>query len=216
MSVKETGEKDTSVRKRNGLYAFVKAVANVVFRTLFPLKVEGLENIQNADKPYILVSNHLHALDPAVIAFRLKNVEVTFLGKKEAMESGIGKWFCSKMGMIPVQRHSADLSAVRSCMQVLKAGGVLGIFPEGTRHNESPMKNVESGTALIALRGRADIQPVYISEKLRPFRRIRVIYGKRLETRGIYEKGTSNTEVYELTEMIRGSVLALAGAGSGE
>lgn len=210
MSIEQTGETAPVKKKKNALYAFLRKVAVLVFHTVFPLKIEGFENIENAPGPYILVSNHLHALDPAVIAFKLKDTRVTFLGKKEATESKIGKWFCGKMGMIPVQRHSADLAAVRSCMKVLKEGGVLGIFPEGTRHNEAPMKNMESGTALIALRGKADLQPVYISEKLRPFHRVQVVYGKRIETREIYEKGTSNDEVFELTEKIRSAVLALA------
>lgn len=51
-----------------------------------------------------------------------------------------------------------------------KAGGVLGIFPEGTRHKEGIMEHVESGVALIALRSGVPMIPLYIGSKPRLFR----------------------------------------------
>ncbi len=61
--------------------------------------------------------------------------------------------------MIPVDRHHSDMEAMRACLRVTKAGGVLGIFPEGTRHKEGIMEHIESGVALIALRSGVPLIP---------------------------------------------------------
>ena len=53
------------------------------------------------------------------------------------------------------------------------AGGVLGIFPEGTRHKEGIMEHVESGVALIALRSGVPMIPLYIGAPVPPSGRAR-------------------------------------------
>jgi 1-acyl-sn-glycerol-3-phosphate acyltransferase len=65
-------------------------------------------------------------------------------------------------GMLPVRRFEADLGALRKAEKVLKGGGVLAMFPEGTRGGTKGLQAAEPGTALLALRTGAPVQPMAI------------------------------------------------------
>lgn len=191
-----------TAKKKNFYYRAVAFAGRIVFRTLIPVQFIGLENVCE-DGPFILISNHLSALDPVVIACRLKKCEIVFLGKKEITTSRLGKWFSDKMKMIPVERHGTDLTAMRKCISVIKRQGVLGIFPEGTRHHDGVMEHIETGTAMIALRSKARIQPVLINGKLRPFRKNTVFFGKPMNVNDLYEEGLDNEIAAKLDERIK-------------
>lgn len=192
----------SAVKKKNPYYQAVAISGRLFFHSLIPIRYIGLENVCE-DGPFILISNHLSAIDPVAIACGLKKCEVTFLGKKEITNSRIGKWFADKVNMISVERHSTDLAAMRKCMRVIKDQGVLGIFPEGTRHHEGVMEHIENGTAMIALRSKARIQPVLISDKLRLFRKNYILYGKPMDVNDLYAKGVDNEVAMMLDERIR-------------
>jgi 1-acyl-sn-glycerol-3-phosphate acyltransferase len=65
-------------------------------------------------------------------------------------------------GMIPVRRFEADLGALRRAQDLLRSGGCLGMFPEGTRSHGAGLGAGEPGSALIALRSGAPIVPIAI------------------------------------------------------
>ena len=80
---------------------------------------------------------------------------------------------------------------------MLRDGDVLGIFPEGTRHHEGLMTEMESGTALIALRSGAPVIPFYIPGKIGLFRRLTVAIGDPIPTADLRAEGV-NTETCRL------------------
>ena len=88
------------------------------------------------------------------------------------------------------------------CMQTLKEGHILGIFPEGTRHQPEMMQEVESGTAIIALRARVPLLPVYIDGKIRPFHITHIYYGKPMELDDLYAQGVNNDTAHQLCQRI--------------
>ena len=93
--------------------------------------------------------------------------------------------------MIPVDRHNSDMEAMRACMKVTRDGEILGIFPEGTRHHNGVMEELESGVGLIALRGRVPLIPMYITGKLKLFRRLHVYVGEPIVTEDLREQGVN-------------------------
>jgi 1-acyl-sn-glycerol-3-phosphate acyltransferase len=60
---------------------------------------------------------------------------------------------------IPVRRGSPDRTALRRALEVLAGGGVLGVFPEGTR-GVGALETVQHGIGYIALRAQCPIIPV--------------------------------------------------------
>ena len=89
------------------------------------------------------------------------------------------------------------------------AGGVLGIFPEGTRHKEGIMEHVESGVALIALRSGVPLIPLYIGGRPRLFRRLDVRVGDPIAMDDLRERGVNRDTCEELLARITETYRAL-------
>ena len=159
------------------LYSALRPLAALLMHTLIPTRYVRGERLDSLEAPYILIANHQTLLDPVPVAARVRRYEVHFLGKKEITRFRPVKWFVTKLHMIPVDRGHADMEAMRACMKVVRDGGVLGIFPEGTRKVEGTMEHIESGVSLIALRAGVPLIPLYVQGKFKPFHRVRVTVG---------------------------------------
>lgn len=189
--------------KENRLYSFVRGVAKIVFHTLMPVKYHNAERLR-AEAPFVMISNHQHALDPAILTVPLKKKEqAIFLGKKELVKNRFAAWFLGKLHIIPVDRHNMDMEAMRKCMRVLKENRILGIFPEGTRHHEGQMEQIESGTSLIVLRSKVPLIPVYIDRKLGFFKTTNAWIGEPIPYDDLLAKGINTDTCDRLNERMR-------------
>ena len=141
-------------------YKFLKAV----FRFLLfccGTKMSGKENVP-MDGPVVFIGNHKTNADPILLGVTSPRV-VNFIGKAELFTNPLVSKFFKIMGAIPIKRGQQDVAAMREALQVLKAGGALGLFPEGTRIKEQDcLGEFKNGAVMIALRGGATIVPVAI------------------------------------------------------
>ena len=193
------------------LYEICRVLAWVLLHTILPVRYEHLERIQG-DAPFILISNHLSNMDPIVAALAVKRYQIRFLAKKELGKAGIANWFLSKLHAIFVDRHNSDMEAMRACVKAVREGNVLGIFPEGTRHHEGLMEEIESGVALIALRSGVPLIPVYIQGKLRPFRKLDVLIGEAIPMDDLRAEGVNSESCQKLLERITKTYAEMAAA----
>ncbi|WP_275559224.1 lysophospholipid acyltransferase family protein [Streptomyces sp. 5-6(2022)] len=121
-------------------------------------RVLGAWRIPSAG-PVILAGNHSHNIDgPMLIGTSPRPVH--FLVKKEAFVGPLDP-FLRGIGQVKVDRTSADRTAIGQALGVLERGGVLGIFPEGTR-GEGDFASLRSGLAYFAVRSGAPIVPVAV------------------------------------------------------
>ncbi|GHD23552.1 1-acyl-sn-glycerol-3-phosphate acyltransferase [Streptomyces violarus] len=112
-----------------------------------------------ANGPVILAVNHSHAIDgPMVMGVAPRPTH--FLIKKEAFIGPLDP-FLLGIGQVKVDRDTTDRMAITRALGVLENGGVLGIFPEGTR-GEGDFASLRAGLAYFALRGGAPIVPVAV------------------------------------------------------
>ena len=168
-------------RERTAIYTLARIIFGFLFHTIFPLRFHNAQIVEEMQPPYIIMANHRSFADPMALAIKVKKYEIRFIGKRELAHGRLKSWLFSGLHMILVSRHATDMAAMRQCMQTLKDGHILGIFPEGTRHQPEMMQEVESGTAIIALRARVPLLPVYIDGKIRPFHITHIYYGKPME-----------------------------------
>ncbi len=175
------------------IYSIVVPIVGVLFKSILPVKYHGLEHIASLDAPYIMMGNHTTMLDPFMMALAVPKQQIRFVGKKELWKIRPFAWFANSINAIPVDRHNTDMEAMRACMRVTREGHVLGIFPEGTRHHKGLMTELESGVAMIALRSKVPLLPVYIAGKLGLFRTLHVYIGKPIMMDDLREMGI-NTE----------------------
>jgi 1-acyl-sn-glycerol-3-phosphate acyltransferase len=130
--------------------------ARAWFRRRWDIHVHGLGLIP-ARGPYVLASNHIGFLDgPLMAAFAPHPVHV--LTKKEMFEGSLGP-VLRAVGQIPLARDDVDPSAVKGCLRVLRDGGVVGVFPEGTR-GDGEIHRVRHGAAYLALVTGAPVVPL--------------------------------------------------------
>ncbi|MGW7268119.1 lysophospholipid acyltransferase family protein [Streptomyces sp. NPDC054842] len=112
-----------------------------------------------ATGPAILAVNHSHNIDgPMVMGVAPRPTH--FLIKKEAFIGPLDP-FLLAIGQVKVDRTTTDRTAITQALGVLGDGGVLGIFPEGTR-GEGDFASLRAGLAYFALRSGAPIVPVAV------------------------------------------------------
>ncbi|WP_320776607.1 lysophospholipid acyltransferase family protein [Streptomyces sp. CRN 30] len=112
-----------------------------------------------ASGPVILAVNHAHNIDgPMVMGVAPRPTH--FLIKKEAFVGPLDP-FLTGIGQVKVDRGGTDRTAITRALDVLSAGGVLGIFPEGTR-GEGDFASLRAGLSYFAVRSGAPIVPVAV------------------------------------------------------
>ncbi|MFF3913441.1 lysophospholipid acyltransferase family protein [Streptomyces sp. NPDC001852] len=125
---------------------------------LFRPRVLGAWKVP-ASGPVIFAVNHSHNVDgPMVMGVAPRPTH--FLIKKEAFIGPLDP-FLTGIGQLKVDRAAADRTAITQALGVLEAGGVLGIFPEGTR-GEGDFASLRAGLAYFAVRSGAPIVPVAV------------------------------------------------------
>ncbi len=121
------------------------------------------EEHQLPDGPVILVGNHLCGLDPLLIQARI-NRPVSFLMAREYYQSmWYARWGFDLVGAIPVNPGGANRQALRQAIEVVRAGHVLCLFPEGAANPPIPLHRILPGAALIARESGAPIIPFRVS-----------------------------------------------------
>ncbi|RRD50984.1 1-acyl-sn-glycerol-3-phosphate acyltransferase [Arachnia propionica] len=148
-------------------YPFFKTF---LFRPLvrygFRARIKGAENVP-AGGGAILASNHIAAMDSVVIPAMLPR-KVTFPAKAELFrgDKGLGSkivaWFLKAIGMVPMERGGGRASAasLQAITDVLAAGQVVAIYPEGTRSPDGRLYKGKTGMARMVLTSGAPVLPV--------------------------------------------------------
>jgi 1-acyl-sn-glycerol-3-phosphate acyltransferase len=139
-------------------HAAVRArrIGPFVLRPFWKIALHGTEHVP-ATGPVILAGNHTGFLDGPLLV-GLSPRPVHFMVKRELFRGALGsalRW----LGQISVDRYGADRAAIQAALGVLEQGGVLGVFPEGTRSAED-FATMHNGLAYFALRSGAPVVPV--------------------------------------------------------
>lgn len=143
-------------------YRLTKRVLGPLVRAFFRVRVEGLENATSGG-PVIIAANHCSFFDSWLVPLCLPR-RVTYVAKAEYFDQWYTRWLFRAWGQIPIRRGggSASERALDSALEVLREGGVFGIYPEGTRSPDGRLYKGHTGVARVALRSEAAVIPVGI------------------------------------------------------
>lgn len=146
-------------------YWLVKAVLTPILRVMFRPKITGLANVPT-EGGLIMAGNHTTFMDNFMIPL-LMSRRVTYVAKSDYFTgSGIKgllqRMFFGGVGMIPIDRSGGKASeaALQTGLRVLLEGGVMGIFPEGTRSPDGRLYRGKTGVARLALAAGVPVVPV--------------------------------------------------------
>ena len=147
-----------------------KKIVNKRMNKYANIKVEGMENLQNINKPIIFICNHLSNSDGLILNKVLKDKDITFVAGIKLSNDPITQIGINMVKSIPIRPNSADKEALTKIINAVKQGNNILMFPEGTRSRVGSMIKAKKGILLIAKLTKAAIVPLGLcgTEKLLP------------------------------------------------
>lgn len=141
-----------------------RRIGIVLRKLLYRNRIRGLDRVPPTG-PVLFVANHTNFIDGPVL-FGIIPRRVSFLVKSEAVKGPVG-WLLSSVGQHALKRDVPDRAPLMAALGQLKAGGCIGIFPEGTR-GSGMVQNVFNGAGWLAVRSGATVMPIAIRGTDRP------------------------------------------------
>lgn len=145
---------------RSGIDQFLMVVARVVLRAFFH-RVEAVgQERAPSDRPVLVVANHFYGFVDPVMLMHVFGRLPRFLAKSTLWRRVWLRPFLALAGLIPVHRRRDQSGPVdngeafRAAYDALAHGALVGIFPEGTTHDDDAIHSVRTGAARIALGAR--------------------------------------------------------------
>ena len=141
-------------------YYIAKTIVWLLLKIFWRMEVIGTENVPERGG-MIIASNHVSYLDPVVLGAATKR-KIHFIAKKEVFNNIFSSIFLKSLNAFPVDRKKIDMPAFKKTISILKKGGILGIFPEGTRSINGELQELKLGVVKIAMKAGVPIVPVGI------------------------------------------------------
>jgi len=158
------------------VYDLIRFGTRVLMGAVARVTVEGAEHLARPGG-YILASNHLSAWDPPfILSITPPRPKLTVLAAAKWQKVAPLRLIFDAMDAIYLRQGDADRAALKAALALLKAGGTIGMSPEGTRSRTGALIRARSGVAWLALRANTPVVPVAIwgVEKInRELRRLR-------------------------------------------
>jgi 1-acyl-sn-glycerol-3-phosphate acyltransferase len=179
-------------------------------------RVTGLENIPKTGG-VIVAPNHVSYSDPPIVGAALRR-QVRFMAKQELFQIPIMGRIIRNVGAFPVKQRSADRAALRQAINLLQAGKVVCIFPEGQRSPDGQLMKAELGIGLVAMKAQVPIIPMALigSDKLLPphsflprFTKLVVRIGKPIQLDDLYSQGSERESLEELGRRVMEAIAEL-------
>lgn len=181
-------------------------VLGPVIRLFMRVRVIGKENIPPEDMPLVLCCNHISNWDPIFLIVAHPKRHVYFMAKAELFSNRLFTWFLGKQfGAFPVRRGIGDTSAIDTAKRLVNERKLMGIFPEGTRSKDGSLLRPKSGAALIVAQTGASVLPAAVvtrGQKIRPFQRVKVVYGKPLSPEELHLNDPDHPDIRYATRLI--------------
>src|SRR5213593_4519528 len=143
---------------------FLRGLMRFLTRTYLVglFRVEGASNVPLSGG-LIVCGNHFATLDPPMVPAFLSRPDSWSMAKSEYFRKAWQRWLFTAYQSFPVVRHTADRVALRRSFELLKAGHVLIIYPEGTRVESGVLSRPEPGAGFIAQKADCPVLPVAVT-----------------------------------------------------
>jgi 1-acyl-sn-glycerol-3-phosphate acyltransferase len=185
-------------------YRFVQYVMATLFAVVWRWRATGRGNLPQTGG-VLLVANHLSFLDVFVLGMPLGR-PVNYVARSTLFIPGLG-FLMRSVGAFPIQREGMGASGMKETLRRLRSGGIVALFPEGTRSTDGDLGPLKPGIAVLVARAGVPVVPAGIAgtfeswprSRLLPFPHpIRIHYGPAIKPEDI---GGMRTE--DVTALIR-------------
>ncbi len=187
----------------------VKGGIIIYSKLLFRLSIFGKKNIPK-EGALLFCGNHRNVLDAQLIVSTAGR-HLRFMSKEELSKNIFLRFLGFVFDAIYVKRDSKDITAIKESLKTLKAGGCVGIFPEGTRNGfEKNDGQIKNGAAYLALKTGAQIIPIGLIGPAKPFSKNAIIYGKPIDLSEYAGKKLSKEEEEKVSDILKNEIIRLS------
>ena len=174
-----------------------------------------------ASGPVILASNHASFIDPPLVGAGIPRM-VNFLGRDTLFKVPVLGALLRSWKVVPVDRDGAGGAGLKAILDRLLHGGVILLFPEGTRTGDGQLRPAKSGIGLTVIKSTAPVVPVRVFGTYEAYhrglkwprpRRVAVRYGRPLEFRELRAeaKTCSKPRLKQIYQQVADEIMAAIG-----
>lgn len=178
---------------------------------------EGTANIP-ATGGVIIAANHASFLDPPAIGANVFHRIVRFMARDTLFKPGFPTWLLNRLAVMPISRGKGDLAALKKAIQILKDGGCLGLFPEGTRTLDGNLQPAKGGIGFLIAKAGVPVVPAYLEGTfeaypkggrfLRPLK-VRLRFGPAILPEEIAKLGSDRDSYEKVAALVMERIAAL-------
>ena len=190
-----TGDQNIGSREKSSKYlTYVSArfLFRVIALLLFRFHCQGRHHIPRRGGA-LICCNHQSMLDPPIVGVAASR-HLGYLARKTLFKHPLFGWFLRKVDSIPLNQNGMGIQGIKATLKSLKRGGVVVIFPEGTRSKTGELQQLKGGFIALARRAKVPLIPCGLigahdclprgTGEIR-FRRIRCVFGEAISVREI-------------------------------
>lgn len=173
--------------RRNIVWLSLQYSMRLVFMLWLRYQARGLENLPGTGGGLVLV-NHQSFLDPMLVGLPLQR-PVSYLARDSLFRVPVIGWILRNTYVMAINRDAASTASIRTALQRMNDGFLVGLFPEGTRSFDGKVGEFKPGFISLIRRAKVPVYPVGIAGaheamprggiRLWP-QRVRVVYGPPL------------------------------------
>lgn len=177
----------------------------------------GAENVP-LEGGVIIASSHASYLDPPLAGCVLTKRYVRFLTRSTLFKRKLGNWWARNVGVVFIDRDRGDIAAFKAALAVLKEGGALCLFPEGTRTLDGNLQDAKGGIGFLIMKANVPIVPVYIEGNFEAFpkgvkwirpSKIIVRYGRPILPEEFHSLGVDKEAYNKAAELVMAKIAEL-------
>jgi 1-acyl-sn-glycerol-3-phosphate acyltransferase len=189
-------------------YRFVQAICATLAAVVLRWRATGRQHVPDSGG-VLLISNHLSYLDVFFLGIPLRR-PLNYVARSTLFLPVLGSLIRS-VGGFPIQREGMGASGMKETLKRLRAGGIVTLFPEGTRSSDGELGPLKPGIAVLVQRAGVPIVPVGLAGTYEVWPRSRIIpvahpirihYG-----RAVFPEDLAGMETEAITELIRERLL---------
>jgi 1-acyl-sn-glycerol-3-phosphate acyltransferase len=168
------GRAEAADRSPGGLawYRFVQCFFATLFAVLWTWRATGRANVPRHGG-VLLVANHLSFLDVFFMGIPLQR-PLNYVARSTLFIPGLG-FLMRSVGAFPIQREGMGASGMKETLRRLRSGGIVTLFPEGTRSANGELGPLKQGIAVLVLRAGVPVVPAGIAGTFESWPRSRLI-----------------------------------------
>jgi 1-acyl-sn-glycerol-3-phosphate acyltransferase len=153
-------------------YRFVQYEIAILLATVWGWRATGRDNLPR-EGGLLLVANHLSFLDVFLLGISAQR-PLNFVARSTLFIPGLG-FLMRSVGAFPIQREGMGVAGMKETLRRLRKGGIVTLFPEGTRSHDGELGSLKSGIAVLVARAGVPVVPAAVAGTYQSWPRSRLL-----------------------------------------